>query len=262
MTRGIRIRDRSNISVDLVDIPSAGGSVRALLYHTGRPGTCVVLCHGYSSGKHNLDLLAYHLAIEGYLALAMDFQGHKLGASSLPLARADDLVTNALDAVAYAKAQPLVTRIVLGGHSMGAAAAIGAAVEAPDVGGVIAMCTALRRGHDAASDGLAGGLVNRAAYVEGASPSEITAAMDRWTARVAQVAPRPLLVIAAAKDALVAPSAVRELFEAAAEPKTYELVDATHTDCAERSRFVVVRWLRAAGFEYAHMQSRALERGE
>ena len=252
MTRAVRIRDRSNISIDLVDFASAGGSVRALLYHTSRPATCVVLCHGYSASKHNVDLLAYHLAIEGYIALAIDFQGHKLGASSLPLARAEDLAANALDAVAYAKTQPLVTRIVLGGHSMGAATAIGAAVRSTDVAGVIAMCTALRRGRDEASAGLAGGLVNRAAYVDGAGPQEITAAMDGYTAHIADLAPRPLLVIAAARDALVAPSAVRALFEAAAEPKTYELVDANHTDCAERSRFVVVRWLRATGFEYAH----------
>jgi pimeloyl-ACP methyl ester carboxylesterase len=251
VTRTVRIRDRSNIVIDLADIPSAGGTVRALLYHTSRPATCVVLCHGYSASKHNVDLLAYHLAIEGYIALAIDFQGHKLGASTMPLARAEDLATNALDAVAFAKAQPLVKRIVLGGHSMGAATAIGAATRTPDVAGVIAMCTALRRGQETASGGLAGGLINRAAYVDGASPSEITTAIDRYTAQIAEIAPRPLLVIAAAKDALVAPSAVRQLFEAAAEPKSYELVDATHTDCAERSRFVVVRWLRATGFEYA-----------
>jgi alpha-beta hydrolase superfamily lysophospholipase len=252
MTPAVRIRDRSNISIDLVDLPSAGGTVRALLYHTRRPAACVVLCHGYSASKHNVDLLAYHLAIEGYIALAIDFQGHKLGASSLPLARADDLLENALDAVAFAKAQPLVGRIVLGGHSMGAATAIGAAARSFDVAGVIAMCTSLKRGDEATSAGLAGGLINRAAYVDGASPREITTAMDRCTAQVADLAPRPLLVIAAAKDALVAPSAVRQLFDAAAEPKTYEVVDATHTDCAERARFAVVRWLRATGFEYAH----------
>jgi hypothetical protein len=114
------------------------------------------------------------------------------------------------------------------------------------------MCTSLTRGRDAASAGLAGGLVNRAAYVAGATPSAITAVMDRFTERVAQLAPRPLLVVAASRDALVAPSAVRQLFDAAAEPKTYELIEATHTDAAERSRFVVVRWLRAMGFEYAH----------
>jgi len=211
-----------------------------------------VLCHGYSASKHNVDLLAYHLAIEGYVALAIDFQGHKLGASSLPLARAEDLATNAVDAIAFARRQSMVQRIVLGGHSMGAATAIGAALQSPDVAGVIAMCTSLTRERETASAGLAGGLVNRAAYVAGATPADITAAMDRFTERIAELAPRPLLVIAASRDALVAPSAVRQLFDAAAEPKTYELIEATHTDAAERSRFVVVRWLRAMGFEYAH----------
>lgn len=248
----MRIRDLSHIRIDRVEFPSAGGTVRGLFYHSERPATCVVVCHGYSAGKHNVDPLAYHLAAEGYIALAFDFLGHKLGASSSPLARADDLLSNALDAIAFAREQPGVGRVVIGGHSMGAATAIGAAVSAPDVNGVIAMCTALGRGRLLEGTGLLNGLVNRTAYVDGAPPQEITAVMDGFTARIGQIAPRPLLVIAAAKDALVAPSAVRQLFDEAGEPKTYELVDATHTDCAERSRFVVLRWLKASGFEYAH----------
>jgi hypothetical protein len=41
---------------------------------------------------------------------------------------------------------------------------------------------------------------------------------------------------------------VRALYDAAREPKTFELVEATHTDCAERSRFAVLHWLKANGF--------------
>jgi hypothetical protein len=76
--------------------------------------------------------------------------------------------------------------------------------------------------------------------------------MDRFTERVARGRYDEQRSRSQLCDALVAPSAVRQLFDAAAEPKTYELIEATHTDAAERSRFVVVRWLRAMGFEYAH----------
>ena len=247
----IRIRDLSHIRIARVEFPSAGGTVRGLLYDARRPAACVVLCHGYSSSKHNVDPLAYHLAAEGYIALAIDFLGHKLGCSSLPLPHASDLLTNAIDAIAYAKSLPNVRGVVIGGHSMGAAVAIGTAVRTSDVDGVIAMSTALHRGRQLAGDGVLSGLTNRAAYVEGANPHEIAQAMDVFTAQVASIAPRPLLVVAGSKDALVAPSAVRKLFDEAGEPKTYELIDANHTDCAERSRFVVLRWLRATGFEYA-----------
>jgi pimeloyl-ACP methyl ester carboxylesterase len=247
----VRVRDLSKIRIDPITLPSAGGNIHGLFYHTAadRAATCVVLCHGYSASKHNVDILAFFLAVEGFTAFAIDFQGHKLGASSLPLVRAEDLLSNALDARRYVRSRTDVGRIVMAGHSMGAAVAIGATVRDADVSGTIVMCTALRRADRLGDGGLATGLRNRAAYVEGASPEAITAAMDGYTEQIGEVSPRPLLVVAARKDALVAPSAVRALFDVAHEPKTYELVDATHTDCAERARFVIVKWLRANGFE-------------
>jgi len=131
---------------------------------------------------------------------------------------------------------------------MGAATAIGAAVANPDIEGVIAMATSTGRSRQLTDDTMLSGLRNRTAYVEGADPDSITAAMDRYTDRVGDVAPRPILVIAAQRDALVPPSAVRRLFDEAREPKTFEVVDANHTDCAERSRFVITRWLGSRGF--------------
>ncbi|MBV8170649.1 MAG: alpha/beta fold hydrolase [Candidatus Eremiobacteraeota bacterium] len=247
----VRIRDLSHIAIDDVEFSSAGATVRGLLYHSGRPAACVILCHGYSAGKHNVDPLAYHLASEGYISLAFDFQGHKLGASSRPLVRAEDLVVNAVDAIAFAKRHALVKRAVVGGHSMGAATAIGAALQSSAAEGIILMSTARHRSANFAADGLVRGLINRRVYVDGAGPEEITAAMDAHTTRIAELAPRPVLFVAGSKDALVAPSATKQLFDEAGEPKTYELIEANHTDCAERARFVVTRWLKATGFEYA-----------
>jgi pimeloyl-ACP methyl ester carboxylesterase len=244
----VKVRDLTHIRIELLSFDSAGGTVRGLFYHTGRPSTCVVLCHGYSSSKHNVDPLAFHLAVDGFSAFAFDFLGHKLGASTGPLRTGADLVENALDAVALARALPGVEHIVLGGHSMGAATSIGAAARSPLIEAVIAMATSLDRGRVLTDAGMLSGLQNRAAYVEGASPDEIAIAMDEYTSHVAEIAPRPLLVIAGSKDGLVSPSAVRRLFDAGLEPKTFELIDANHTDCAERSRFVVSRWLKARGF--------------
>jgi|SRR5450755_3575278 pimeloyl-ACP methyl ester carboxylesterase len=244
----VKVRDLSHIRIDRVEFPSAGGTLRGLFYHVGKPSTCVILCHGYSASKHNVDPLAFHLAVDGYSAFAIDFLGHKLGASTGPLRTAADLIENALDAVAWARQAPGVEHIVLGGHSMGAATSIGAAADSPVVEAVIAMATSLDRGSVLTDDGMLSGLQNRAAYVDGASPAAIAAAMDTYTARVAEIAPRPLLVIAGSRDGLVGPTAVRRLYDAAGEPKTFELIDANHTDCAERARFVISRWLKARGF--------------
>ena len=244
----IRIRDLGHVRIERVEFPSAGGTVRGLYYSGGPSHTCVVLAHGYSSSKHNVDGLAFYLATEGVASLAFDFLGHKLGASSLPLHSPLDLRTNVLDAVAKARTVQGVQRIVACGHSMGAAASIGAAVESQSIDAVIAMCTAFGRNDALHASPMVAGLRNRAAYVDGPSPADLTKTMDGFTRRVAEISPRPLLVIAGSKDAIVAPSAVRALFDAAGEPKDYELVDATHTDCAERAKFVVLRWLRARGF--------------
>jgi putative redox protein len=244
----VKVRDLTHIRIELLSFESAGGTVRGLFYHAGRPSTCVVLCHGYSSSKHNVDPLAFHLAVDGFSAFAFDFLGHKLGASTGRLRTGADLVENALDAVALARALPGVEHVVLGGHSMGAATSIGAAARSPAIEAVIAMATSLDRGSALTDAGMLSGLQNRAAYVDGASPDEIAIAMDECTAHVPEIAPRPLLVIAGSRDGLVGPSAVRRLFDAAHEPKTFELIDANHTDCAERSRFAVSRWLKARGF--------------
>ena len=244
----MRVRDLSHVRVERVEFPSAGGTVRGLVYSGGGSTVCVVLAHGYSSSKHNVDGLAFYLATEGVTSLAFDFLGHKLGSSSLPLAAGVDLRTNVLDAVGHAKKLPDVRKIVACGHSMGAAASIGAAVESQGIDGVIAMCTALGRSDALRGPSMVGGLRNRASYVDGPSPVELTQVMDSFTSRVGEIAPRPLLVIAASKDAIVAPSAAKALYDAAAEPKQFETVDATHTDCAERAKFVVLRWLRARGF--------------
>src|SRR5579863_3043568 len=129
----VKVRDLSHIRIDLLAFASAGGTVRGLFYHSGRPSTCVVLCHGYSASKHNVDPLAFHLAVDGFSAFAFDFLGHKLGASTGPLRTAADLLENALDAVGFVRTLPGVERIVLGGHSMGAATSIGAAARTPVV---------------------------------------------------------------------------------------------------------------------------------
>lgn len=244
----IRVRDLSNVRIDRVEFGSAGGTVRGLVYGDASMPGCLVLAHGYSSSKHNLDALAFYLATEGVRSLAFDFLGHKLGCSSLPLRRAQDLTSNVLDAVSFARNLPGVKTVVTAGHSMGAAASIGAAAESSAVDGTIAMCTAFGRSKSLDGPTMLGGLRNRACYVDGPSPEELTQTMDACTARIGEIAPRPVLVVAASRDAIVAPSAVHALFDAAGDPKTYELVDATHTDCADRAKFVIVRWLRARGF--------------
>jgi alpha-beta hydrolase superfamily lysophospholipase len=92
------------------------------------PLPTVVLAHGFASDKSTLDMLARRLARAGYAVITFDFRGH--GQSRMPFERVREgrggLLEDMSAAVAYARAHPRLdgTRIAVGGHSMGASAAL------------------------------------------------------------------------------------------------------------------------------------------
>ncbi len=57
------------------------------------------------------------------------------------------------------------------------------------------------------------------------------------------LAGRPVLYVAATRDAMVAPRSANELFERAPEPKTFASVESDHTYAGENARGVALAWL-------------------
>jgi len=104
-------------------IPAAGG----------RPGPAVVLVHGWESARHRTLPNAVFLHALGWHVLTVDIRGHGLNRAETVPVSAGEFGADALAAVAAALADPLVTRVAVLGHSMGAAGAALAAAAEPRV---------------------------------------------------------------------------------------------------------------------------------
>lgn len=232
--------------VDLQRISAERNPVAVLAYEPRRArGAGIVAGHGYSSSKHNLDFLCYFLASHGYAIYSLDFPGHKLGASGGVLRGADDLIDAMQAVVSYARIRdtgPLYTM----GHSMGAMTALFTAAADPAIAGTIAIATGF--GRPSAIDSLqrAGATDFRSSYVDGVSLPDLVRDIDgRFEAALAQLEGRPQLYVAAARDAMVSPRSVEDLYRRASEPKTFVTIDSDHTYAAENARAEVLQWLNA-----------------
>ena len=86
----------------------------------------------------------------------------------------------------------------------------------------------------------------RSLYVVGVTLPELVAGVDRRYAELlARLAGRPVLYVAASRDAMVSPKSVKELYDRAPQPKTLMTIESDHTYAAENSRAAVLEWLNA-----------------
>jgi alpha-beta hydrolase superfamily lysophospholipase len=233
------------VNLDLRRIQTERGAGVAFLdYEPRRPRkVALVVGHGYSSSKHNLDFLCSFLASNGFHVLSLDFPGHKLGASGGRLESPEDL-TDAMDAVVRFARERYAAAIYAVGHSMGAATALRACAADPAIAGAVSIATGF--GRSAALDALGGKLTVdlRSAYVDGLTLPELVAATEPLlAAALPRLVGRPVLYVAAERDMMVSPRSAEELFERAPEPKTFVKIDSDHTSAGENARAAVVAWL-------------------
>ena len=209
------------MNVDLLRTNAGRNDVAVLAYEARRArGVTLVVGHGYSSSKHNLDSLCAFLASHGFAVYSLDFPGHKLGASGGTLERVEDLIDAFAAVVALARRRG-AGPIYAVGHSMGAITALCAAARDRAIAGAVSIATG--GGRPQALQALAGrGVVDlRSSYVDGLSLPEIASAwgpiLDEALPRLAG---RPTLVIAAERDGMVTRASVDELFARVPEPKS------------------------------------------
>lgn len=234
--------------IDLAFAETAAHRIAYLAYEPRRPrGVGLVVGHGYSSSKQNLDLLCNFLASHGFATFSLDFPGHKLGSSLGRLNGLDDLI-DAMYAVVDRAREALEpqTPIYTVGHSMGATTALLAAAGDAMIAGAIAIATGV--GRIAALETLwaRGATDLRSAYVDGVSLPELAAQVEsRLVPALAALSGRPQLYVAAERDLMVARASVEDLFALAPEPKTFQVVPGDHTYAGEAARSVVLGWLNA-----------------
>lgn len=232
------------VNVTLYRVPVGASSVAVLAYEARRArDVTLVVGHGYSSSKQNLDFLCAFLASHGFGVYSLDFPGHKLGSSGGRLNAATDLIDAMGAVVRNARSNGAATVYVMG-HSMGATTALCTAGADPTIEGVISIATGY--GRPQALDALSrGGVVDlRSSYVDGLALPEVAA---QWQplldAALPNLAGRPTLFIAAEKDGMVTRSSVEELFARAPEPKTFATVVSDHTYAGDNSRSAILAWL-------------------
>lgn len=233
-----------NLSLDRV--AGANNDVAILHYEPRRPrDVSLVVGHGYSSSKHNLDFLCSFLAGHGFEVFSLDFPGHKLGASGGWLRGIDDCI-DAMEAV-VARAYALgASALYTMGHSMGAMTALLTAARDPQISGAVAIATGYGRPSALASLQKLGVTDFRSAYVDGVPLPELVRGVDaRYDELLPNLAGRPCLYVAASRDAMVNRASVDELYRRGPEPKTFAIVESDHTGAGEFSRREVLEWLNA-----------------
>lgn len=234
--------------IDLRFVDTASHRIAYLAYEPRRSrGVGIVVGHGYSSSKQNLDLLCNFLASHGFAVYSLDFPGHKLGSSNGRLRGLHDLV-DSMSAVVECAQVDLGAGVPMYalGHSMGATAALLTAAVDDSISGVVAIATGI--GRIAALETLtaAGATDLRSAYVDGLTLPELAAQIEpHLVPSLGNLRDRPQLYVAADRDMMVTRSSVQSLFDAAPEPKSFEVVSSDHTFAGEASRSVVLGWLNA-----------------
>ncbi len=128
-----------------VAILSQGASMNANVYLANGPGPhpTVVLLHGYPGNERNLDL-AHTLRRAGWNVLFFHYRGAWGSGGSFSL---DNALSDAQAAIKYVKHQASALRVdpervVVIGHSMGAALALRTGAMRDDLAGVVALATA------------------------------------------------------------------------------------------------------------------------
>lgn len=234
------------MNVTLHRVDAGFNSVAVLEYEARRVrSVTLVVGHGYSSSKQNLDGLCAFLASHGFAVYSLDFPGHKLGASGGRLRGAGDLL-DAMEAVArFARGRGAQTLYTLG-HSMGAMTALCVAGRDDAIAGAVSIATGY--GRPSVLDALAArGVVDlRSSYVDGATLPELAHEWDPLVdVALPRLAGRPVLFIAAERDGMVSRASVEELYARAGEPKTLVTVASDHTFAGDNSRTAVLQWLGA-----------------
>ena len=215
-------------------------------YAARRPrGVSLVVAHGYSSSKQNLDLMCAFLASHGFNVASIDFPGHKLGASTGRLRTIDDLLEAMLAGVAYARERygPVIYTV---GHSMGATTALRTCAADPALAGAIAIANGYGRPTALLALQSKVAVDLRSGYVDGLTLPEIAIATEAIIDGVLRdLAGRPLLFVAASRDLMVSSASAEELFARAPEPKTFVRVESDHTYAGEAARGALLEWLSA-----------------
>lgn len=199
-----------------------------------------------------MDLLASYLVGRGYAGLSFDFVGHKLGATGGEMQHIRQAVENVGAAVHWLRTNSSAEKIVLIGHSMGAAASIAYAAEDQErrgegneapIAGLICLCMGTQpvRGFtDTIGRAM---LTQRADYVAGAPASQLLMEIETLLSAADRLGDLPSLFLAARQDVLIPPARIEALAQRVGSSATFRIIEATHLDAPDKARGAVIEWI-------------------
>lgn len=225
-----------------------GVAIHGAHFHAGR-GTLVVYCHGFLSGKNYLAVPRFvEMLAEDVDAIVFDFRGHGESGGASTVGEREVLDLDAV--MEYARGFGY-RRIFLVGSSMGGAVAINYAARTPAVAGVATIgCFAHRDFGMLANLGLE---MLRLPFVYDvvrvARKTRVESFIPRSAPRdvIAQISPRPVLIIHGAYDLIVHPRHARELYARARAPKQLIVIPRGSHDIPnlqQRTKEWIVDWCR------------------
>ena len=196
-----------------------------------------------------MDTLAGYLAGRGYETLTFDLVGHKLGATGGEMERTEQAAENMRDALAWMRRQTRAEKIVMVGHSMGAAAALQTAAwerqepGIPPLVGLICLCMGLEpaRGFDGQIGKAM--LAQRSDYVAGAPPLQLLTGLDRLLEAAREIGDLSTLLIAAKQDVLLTVERVEALAARIGPGAAVTVLETTHLEAPDKSRGAIANWL-------------------
>lgn len=203
----------------------------------------VVMGHGFSSSKHHLDGLASYLCYFGYEVINLDFPGHKMGASRGPLTHPAQLV----EAFRLARRGTQQEKIVVLGHSMGAAAAIGAATKLEGVVGLAVLgmgADPAARFHDKI---VISTLEWGSMYVEELDGQQFLKQVKTELIPKMKQVTVPSLVIGGTQDFIVPTSEAKKLAAMAQGSSTLKFLNCRHSEIPEEGKKDIRQWLESLG---------------
>jgi len=189
-------------------------------------GAAIIVCHGYASTRAEVLPEAAVLARHGYSTLLFDFRGHGESEEHL-VTLGHDEVQDVQGAVTYllTRSEVAPDRIGVLGRSMGGATVIRAAARIPDIRAV-----ATEGAYASLADTVANDFANLTGLPKfpfaplmvmlGEWQTGLDVNLVRPVDDIAQLSPRPVLLIHGLSDNVIPPENARRLYQAAGEPKS------------------------------------------
>ncbi len=214
-----------NLPAEAVTFPPRDGEYQVSGWFIPHPQatTTILVCPGYRSPKSDLLGISAHLWRAGHNVLAFEYYGHGTPIG-IPITLGYSEINDFFGAIDYAKERAPQTRLGVFAYSMGAAIAIMCSARNNDVEALVLDSPFAT--HWSAIDYN----VRRVIHLPSAPFVWMADYLMWWRARyrfhqveplreIANISPRPILLIHGGKDSIVDPHDATLLYNAAGEPK-------------------------------------------